>query len=320
MSPASGKVVEWLLHENKTIAKNTLVAKIESPLLKKKLEYNRRQQEDVQKYIQDLHTLVKLDSLSIFNTKHALGSTVFKSSLVAFRQELQSESMKIQNIHKVYRRQLYLYEKGVVSSTDLEESEYKLNSVRNRFRLLLDQQRSKWEAELLGYRQKLDELEAEALQLLEEQHQYNIHMPVSGTVQNLAGISTGSYVHINQRLADISPDTGLVAECYVSPEGVGLLKEGMAVRFQVDAFNYNQWGTLTGTVTDVSNDAIMIEKQPYFSVRSVLNEHYLELPNGYKGYLKKGMTLQGRFKITERSLFQLLYDNVDDWLNPTQDD
>lgn len=38
--------------------------------------------------------------------------------------------------------------------------------------------------------------------------------------------------------------------------------------------------------------------------------------NGYKGYLKKGMTLQARFIITERTLWQLLYDKVDDWINP----
>jgi len=28
------------------------------------------------------------------------------------------------------------------------------------------------------------------------------------------------------------------------------------------------------------------------------------------------MTLQARFLVTERTLFQLLYDKADDWLNP----
>jgi len=31
---------------------------------------------------------------------------------------------------------------------------------------------------------------------------------------------------------------------------------------------------------------------------------------------KKGMTLQARFIVTKRSLWQLLYDKVDDWANP----
>jgi HlyD family secretion protein len=31
------------------------------------------------------------------------------------------------------------------------------------------------------------------------------------------------------------------------------------------------------------------------------------------------MTLQARFSIAERSLWQLLYDKADDWLNPNQE-
>ena len=33
-------------------------------------------------------------------------------------------------------------------------------------------------------------------------------------------------------------------------------------------------------------------------------------------HIKKGMTLQARFYVTRRTLFQLLYDKADDWLNP----
>ena len=38
--------------------------------------------------------------------------------------------------------------------------------------------------------------------------------------------------------------------------------------------------------------------------------------NGYKGDISKGMTLTARFLIANRSLWQLLYDKVDNWLNP----
>jgi len=51
-----------------------------------------------------------------------------------------------------------------------------------------------------------------------------------------------------------------------------------------------------------------------------LNEKELSLKNGFKGQLKKGMTLNAQFKLAERSLFDLLYDRVDDWFNPSQKD
>ena len=90
----------------------------------------------------------------------------------------------------------------------------------------------------------------------------------------------------------------------------------MPVRFQVDAFNYNQWGLATGNVTEISSDIYFVNEKPVFKVTCQLREDYLQLKNGYKGYLKKGMTLQARFVVAERTLWQLLYDKVDDWINP----
>jgi HlyD family secretion protein len=34
--------------------------------------------------------------------------------------------------------------------------------------------------------------------------------------------------------------------------------------------------------------------------------------------IKKGMTVQVRFLVTRRTLFQLLFDKADDWLNPNR--
>jgi len=39
-----------------------------------------------------------------------------------------------------------------------------------------------------------------------------------------------------------------------------------------------------------------------------LGQKFLELKNGYPGKLNKGMTLQARFVVTRRSLWQLIYD------------
>lgn len=56
---------------------------------------------------------------------------------------------------------------------------------------------------------------------------------------------------------------------------------------------------------------------PVFKVQCSLDQQYLQLKNGFKGYFKKGMTANVRFKLIKRSLFDLLYDKMDDWLNPS---
>ena len=105
-------------------------------------------------------------------------------------------------------------------------------------------------------------------------------------------------------------------EVYVSPGDIGLITESMPVRFQIDAFNYNQWGLAEGRVIDIARDISMLEGQPQFLVRCQLSQKSLHLKNGYSGQLKKGMTLTARFQVSRRTLYQLLYDKVDDWLNP----
>jgi HlyD family secretion protein len=42
----------------------------------------------------------------------------------------------------------------------------------------------------------------------------------------------------------------------------------------------------------------------------------MTLKNGYNAQLKKGMTFSIRFMVVRRTLFQLLYDKMDNWLNP----
>ena len=140
--------------------------------------------------------------------------------------------------------------------------------------------------------------------------------PLTGSVQGLTGIYPGSVVFANQDLAQISPESALLVEAYVSPANIGLLRNGMKVRILVDAFNYNQWGFGEGTVIDISNDIHIINNRPAFEVRCSLDKNYLKLKNGHKGELRKGMSLQARFVVTERTLWQLLYDKVDDWVNP----
>ncbi len=93
----------------------------------------------------------------------------------------------------------------------------------------------------------------------------------------------------------------------------------MPVNFQVDAFNYNEWGMIQGSVVEISNDFVMIQNQPLFRVRCKLNSTELKLKSGFTGKLKKGMTVRAVFVVARRSLMQLLYDNVDDWLNPVKD-
>ena len=71
-----------------------------------------------------------------------------------------------------------------------------------------------------------------------------------------------------------------------------------------------------GKVKEVLSDVVLIEQKPMFRVRCSLNNSSLQLKNGYQGNIQKGLTFTARFHLNRRSLWQLLFDKVDNWLNP----
>ena len=162
------------------------------------------------------------------------------------------------------------------------------------------------------------EIESTEKQLQDNKSQFVVLSPITGTLIGIKSIEKGSFLNAGEVFANISPDTELLVECFISPQDIGLLKNNNSVNFQIDAYNNNQWGLATGTIIDIGKDIEFIENTSAFKVQCRMNEKALKLKNGFEGKLKKGMTLNAQFKLTERTLFDLLYDKVDDWVNPSQ--
>ena len=317
-SLVSGKIVSLRVKENQKVHKDDIIATVESSEIRARLLLNKTQEEKLYPHISDLKMLISVDSSSALsgNLFRKLRSPVYRQAFIHFSKTLQKIRQQIQNRERLYRQNKYLYNKKAVSKSEYQKSKYDLSLVRNAYDVQFTEQVSQWQIKLEQDQQELEKLMGTRKELLTQMKQYTIRAPIAGTVQSLAGLSSGSYVYLNQKLAEISPDTGLIAECYVTPKDIGLLKNGMKGKFQIDAFDYNQWGTIEGHISEISSDVAMANNQPVFKVRCKLNHPFLALQNGFQGYLKKGMTLQGRFIITKRSVLQLLNDRVNDWLNP----
>ena len=95
-----------------------------------------------------------------------------------------------------------------------------------------------------------------------------------------------------------------------------MIHKNQAVKFQIDAFNYNQWGLLQGKVIEIDHNITIQGENAFFKVRCSINNTKLQLKNGCKTDISKSMTLTTRYTIDRRSLFDLLFHKVDDWLNP----
>jgi HlyD family secretion protein len=151
-----------------------------------------------------------------------------------------------------------------------------------------------------------------------EENNYVVLAPISGTIESFSGLQVGLFINASQPIATISAADKLIVESTISPNDIGLIKRNQKVKFQIDTFNYNQWGLLEGKVIDIDRNITLQGEQAFFKVRCALNSAKLKLQSGYKTKVSKGMTLTSRYIITRRSLFDLLFDKMDDWLNPKQ--
>lgn len=151
---------------------------------------------------------------------------------------------------------------------------------------------------------------------LKNDYKYTVCSPISGVCINTSKLVEGLKISSGQQLMEIVPDSEFCIECNVSSKDVGLLRVGLPCNIQVDAYNYNQWGMLNGVLIEISENPIVSYQGVFYKVYCSVNENFLELKNGYRGYLKRGMNVNCRFVVNQRRIIDLLYDKVENWVNP----
>lgn len=316
ISPVSANIVSMAITENSYINKGDVIAKLDDADVSERLRFIQSRQGLLEAYISDIN-LLNRNAATLTESSLNLVTERYRRAGLEFRQQVLNHHQAMDQRKRSLKRKTTLYERGATSEQALEESQYLFQQEENKYKLFLEQQQNTWSLDAVAFQNEIDELLSEHSQLINKQKLYKVFSPASGTVQNLNSLSTNSFIYANQVIAEISPDTTLIAEVYIPPNNIGLLKKNLGMMLQVDAFDHNQWGTLSGKIESISSDMILVENRPVFKVRCSIDQSFLELSNGIKGQIKKGMTIQARFIISRRSLFQLLYDNMDDWLNPS---
>ncbi len=311
----AGTLTRLLVRENQTVRRGDTLLVLQAGAMEAQLQLNQRQQAERQDAVQDLQTLVRTMQLPAAGLRTA----VYSQQAAQFHFQDQQLRNQLQKSARDLALNQRLYAGKVIARLEVEDRAFAHRKRLDEARVLAETQRSQWQTDLRAQQAALAELGEQQQRLRQERRQYVLTAPVAGTVQQLAGKYAGSAVQPGELLGIISPDGDLLAECYVLPRDIGFLRVGMPARFQIDAFDYNQWGMVEGRVVDIARDFVLRDdKQPVFKVRCRLDRSYLQLANGYRGTLRKSMGVRARFPLAERSLWQLLFDKADNWLNPTQ--
>ncbi|GAA0880579.1 hypothetical protein GCM10009119_35490 [Algoriphagus jejuensis] len=318
MTSVGGRLEIWNLSENQKVEKGEVLAIVRGEEINLEMGGVKQRLALLGDFIRDLDRLLSLDFENSEVTRSPLSSTSYRSSLLEFQSRIDNQKAAVQKLERDFQRAELLYESKSIAFADYDNIEVQYKQAQAELDLIRRQKVNEWERDLIDHsnekRRLLNQLEVYSEQL----DQYKIIAGASGTLINVMNLNKGDFVYSQQKLAEISPDATLLAIAYISPADIAFITKDQNVTFQVDAYNYNQWGVAEGKVLEVADDLTLLnEREAGYLVTSKLELPSLHLSSGQEGTIKKGMTFTARFVVARRSLFQLLYDKADNWLNPS---
>ncbi len=310
-SPRSGFVLHSNLHDGSEVCVGDTLFVLSREIL---TEQENQINEQIQRLTGELHDLNQIIESGGKATR--VTQPKYISQVVAFQQQGQDLSLEVEYLKHRDSINNLLYEEGVIAARTFDEGHLQFRRAKERLDLHRERQMVQWQD--LKYRLKLEarDLYHRRSQLVKEKKDFVYCAPHAGILSGLQGMSTGSFASQGQTLGQIVPKGDLVVELAVHPKDIGLVKVGQEVLFHIDAFNYREWGMASGKVSSIHDVAQISEATYFFKVRCDIRETHLKLKSGFMGHLQQGMTLTGRIVLTRRTLFQLLFDQVDDWFNP----
>ncbi|WP_445737411.1 HlyD family secretion protein [Mariniflexile sp.] len=310
----SGKIISTHVKNNSLVHKGDTLLILDNTIIDEKLKLSAHQMSDLSLFIEDLSYLVQSKQIAL----NKIQSPKYKKEYLLYQQNRHQLQTRFQKVKQDFDRNTALYKKDIIAKVEYENSKFEYDLAISNSNQLQQQQYNTWQASLTEYKNNLLEFESNQTQLQDNKAQFVVTAPITGILIKAMSLEVGSFLTSGQPFVDISPNTNLLVECFINPQDIGLLKVNNQVNFQIDAYNYNQWGLASGNIIDIGKDIEFIENTSVFKVQCHINEKALHLKNGFEGELKKGMTLNAQFKLAERTLFDLLYDKVDDWVNPSQ--
>jgi len=306
-SPIYGEVDYYDLYENKNVSKGDtlIVFNVDQPDEQVRHNLEKKAQNDL--FISDLMGMIQKRRPQTL--KYA---AIYKQYLV----RKNDQKIEIDFLQKDLDVSGKLFEKGIIPEFEYLTLKNNLEKAKNVLSNIEEEFLVSWQIEQTNLEIENQNLMSNVIQLEKNKRNYVIIAPVSGTLIQVAGFHIGNFIGPNQAIAYISSADSLLVECYVSPSDIGFIEKEQDVVFQVDAFDYREWGLIEGEVIEIVKDVVSISNRPMFRVRCKLDSTCLYLKNGYQGCLQKGMSVTGRFHLTRRSLWQLLFDKMDNWMNP----
>jgi multidrug efflux pump subunit AcrA (membrane-fusion protein) len=162
-------------------------------------------------------------------------------------------------------------------------------------------------AETLEQQNRIARLQSEITAAELSLRHTTITTPVSGIVTALDVRSPGAVLEAGQTIASVAPaGARLVVEAQVPNKDIAFIEKGLPARLKFDAFPFQDYGTLDGTVIEVSPDAQVDKELGSFYKVTIAPRKAEIMAKGKSMPLRPGLAVTAEIITERKSILSLI--------------
>lgn len=191
----------------------------------------------------------------------------------------------------------------------VQQAEQAYQSARNKANAVESQRQSEILTELNKRREEQTTVEGQLDQAKKKRQGETIQSPVSGTIYSVK--ATKGPVQAGEELLSILPDgEQLMLEVKLLNRDIGFIRPGMKTKVKMATFPFQEFGTIEGTVVQVSPNAIVDKDLGLvFPTRIKLDKHSMPV-RGQNVAFTPGMAATGEIVTRRKSILTFLIEPV----------
>ena len=163
--------------------------------------------------------------------------------------------------------------------------------------------------ERLEQQGRIARLQSEIAAVEESLRHTTITAPFSGTITTLNVRRPGTVLEAGQTIATIAPSAAkLVVEAQVPNKDIAFIERGLPVKLKFDAFPFQDYGTIEGTVSEIAPDAQTDKEAGSFYKITITPQQTSIIAKGQPIALRPGLALTAEIVTEHKSILSILFE------------
>jgi membrane fusion protein, peptide pheromone/bacteriocin exporter len=182
-SSVTGRVKFINMNENQGVHRDEVLLTISNETNDEKIIILEAKLNELSSFVSDLETLV-----SSQHPANRLRTSLYKQAWLNYHQQLQQILNRHKKVKLEYDRNSTLHSQKVIPDAEFENHQFEFENSKSELESLKQNQLAQWQLDLHHHEEELNEIRSQLSLVNKEKENLTIKAPVSGNIQNVAGL------------------------------------------------------------------------------------------------------------------------------------